>query len=395
MSVVAPRHRRAAWRAVAAASLAAVAAVGCSDGEMCSGSTCEPPVLTAMPLDDLVACSVGADHSEGDPESRTDRVTCRVHALPDNEVVAIRSVLLGVEDRDGLVGASVAVDGGDLAGQRIDVATVRRYPIEIAVTVQYALARPVSGEQASTVDEELLLHGRRTTISARPSATGPVLRYGAPFALWPVSLWPDAELVAAWGTDISLLAAEVDSSFPITSDELLLADRAPATHVSHQQETVEVSPDLPSLEALRGRVFHVVAPAAAMRAALPPDLRLALEARVVTTELASPGYYVVAPDGTATWTAPAQLPGSPAPEPAAPAPDPEGGLAPVPDACEGRCTATEVCVDGACVARAGQTQPVDCSAPTRACDDGQDIDCAPEHACVAGLCHRLACEPAP
>ncbi len=65
---------------------------------------------------------------------------------------------------------------------------------------------------------------------------------------------------------------------------------------------------------------------------------------------------------------------------------------PPPDPCAGSCADDEACVAGECVDRANNFQSSGCSAPSKACDAGEDEDCASDHVCVDQLCRRLSCQ---
>jgi hypothetical protein len=390
-----PRFRvvgsKLATTSLALALIAPACAVEPAADLSCDDGQCDTaPSLTAIPLDDLVVCELSPETgSVLEPQFQHDRVICSARPLPANDAVAIEVVWIGVNDRTGQrldIAANGLLDKSELTGKPVEIATVRGdgYPIEISVTVDYAQ------------EHTSVFHARRVKLAARPKAAANVIRYGAPFALWQVALWPDQSLVDAWGKDVSLLFTRAMYRFPIASDALGVAGTTASTEIAGETVGFHRIVDLPSLAALRGRVFHVLAPAAGAAAGTSPsEFRIGPTESGVRSPLSGPGYYVVGRDFRATPTAPQDLPGDAPVAPGGDAGGPGGAdAAPPPpvDPCQGSCTASQVCVSTSCVERARQTQSSQCDAPERACDVGQDADCADGHVCVGGKCLRLTCQ---
>lgn len=389
----------------------------------CDGFASAPPVLEAIELNDMGQCWAQLDETT-DPFFALHRIKCEFRVPTGVNVDRIYSDIRSADD-----GYQGGVFEGDELGDEFLLARLRSddFPLTMRITI------PMDFEGS---DARTLYWGFETTIEnldalAALTEDAP-LSVGPPIALWPVVLWPSVELAASWDHDVRGLYELTDYRFAITSAELAVGGPSPAEEVRYRRSDVLRPGEITAREI--GSIVRMI-PIPEMRFfvepafAEPPTMTITsfdAEAQEQTIELTRPGYYVIAPDGTATFTEPADLPrfaeevvDAGAGDSGA---DDDGGASPVDagledagtnadgsmpadggepeptgDPCMGACGIDEVCVGTACVERAEQSQSTNCNTPTASCDLGvdglgEDADCAAGHACADGTCRRLTCQ---
>jgi hypothetical protein len=379
-----------------------------------------PPALGTISLASIATCSAIIDDTT-DPFFAVDRIRCAVR-LPA-EVSAIVAYVR-VAPGGGASPISTMVPEASLrSGEPFEVGrlTADQYPVALDLTLGLRVGEGsgAPGEAPMSSGGGIWWDGSRTF--ATRAELGAIteaapLRMGLPFDLWQVALWPSRDLGTAWvDEDLALLLADLRSAFPTTSAPLAVGGVTATTRIEHSRRILARRTDLPSLAALARTVLTVPVPRGA-EASAAPQVEVRLDRAVTTTSIAAPGYYVIDPAGALALTAPADLPalvgppitdrsdagrgdlsdGGPVPEIDA-GPEDGGPIAPE-DPCGGACGPTQACVAAICVTRADNVQALSgtstlyCRDPTRACDAGEDRDCADGHACVAGLCRRLSCQ---
>lgn len=235
---------------------------------------------------------------------------------------------------------------------------------------------------------------------------------GVPFDLRPISFWPSPEVVDiidnSNGTD--LLYINLENAVDLAGVAGFRFDDGSNSSVRSTIRSGVLLNGTQDPRDLAGKVVYVPVPIADMSTTVQAQLIMDSNSQP-KYELAEPGYYVVNADATLTLTAPADLPDIGL-LPPAPIADMGPGMLDMPggdfgtddmgvdsapdmppaDPCMDQCTGSEVCVAGACVSRARQAQ-TSCNTPSeRACDLGEDQDCAEGNVCVEGTCRWLLCQ---
>ena len=395
---------------IAGCSAASDGAGSTGPGGSCTGGKCDgfevPAALAPIALDGVVQCHGVVDH-EADPFFAVHELRCTVQPP---EALDVHRVYFAVNGADGSPVAGETSAAPESFGSEVTIARFRDddFPLDVRITVPF-LAR---GGQ-----EDHSYWGFRQTIADRAALAAATaeapLSVDLPVEIWPIVLWPSEDTVTQWSAGtLGLVLFDTRYAFPVTgSAELAVGGVGPVSNVD-QNRYLSVRPTTdPDISVLARQPMNFLVPRGGL--ATPADLNVQTDVSDrVATPFDAPGYYVLGTDGSLVRTEPAELPplslepidptdpldpdaGVPI-EPDAGEPEPDAGPSEPVDPCMGSCTAAQVCVAGACVARGEQDQDLrtssTCYAPNRACDAGDDGDCAPDHACVLGECRRLACQ---
>ena len=381
-----------------------IAVAGCVTPELTatSGSAeqAPPPPLTAIPLDHIAAC-VGEVDPQVDTFFAVDHLRCRFQ-LPAVPGLSWGNVYAGLARQGQPAEHTSVLDGSGLDQEVSFALRADEYPVELAVTisVRFQGSGSLDGPAASNGTS---MYWAATRVVANRPALGQIsseapLTIAAPFDRWPVTLWPSSELQSAWREDRArMVRTRLTYTFPVQSAPLNVAGPIAATAVTVRRERWASKATGADPAAMAADLFYLPVPRGGFSGEAPSLWAqvLGLQDSEATSIVSSPGYYVLDASAQAVLTAPEALPplAGAGVDPVDPGGD-DGGPDPLPpvDPCAGACTDAQVCVAGACVVRAQQTQSSSCYAPTRACDPDEDQDCADGHACANGLCVRLTCQ---
>ena len=354
------------------------------------------PALTSLPLDRLVSCTITRDTSTQDDFFAADPITCQVLPL-EGVNVELLSLNLEVWGADEKFLDSAFIKQGELGASdmiRVAMARTDNYPLTIKAHINWSTGGLHRSGIIDMLHEPSSILRQRLEVSniSRPDASS-THRFAPGFELWPVVVWPTTEAEAAWSqTARGLLnirgkgKVELDSlSAPMPYDYNLFAIPNRTTSLL---PLTALTMWLPTRSGEETVTFT---------SSLEPNDASSLE-------VTAPTYILLEADGSLTPATPTQVKerGAKRPTPA-PTPDPTPDMStapvdgpdmstPTPPPCGGQCDEQEVCVASKCIARSAQTQSAQCSTPTRACDPGEDSDCADDHVCVGGLCRRLSCQ---
>jgi hypothetical protein len=346
----------------------------------CTGACDAPgalPILEAIDLGGVVRCTSAVDTSTTDDAFAEDFLECRLER-PSIEGASLSASLL-VRNDAGVLREALLREGSETV--RLGSLPRSGYPYDVIASIRFGLP----GDTASQLDVVVSLVSFTTfrDLELEP------LRLGLPMSVWPVRIWPDADVESAWSSDVRAISLVGEVVVPLGGG-VSFTGRTRKT-ASASSVKVEALPDvltvyLPApaaggFEAPLGATVHTRSAGSTMR----------------ESRLTGAGYHLLARDGSLVRTAIESLPylpgyagygmAEPVPLDSEPVPVPD-------DPCSGTCRSDEVCVAGGCIERRLQTQDASsCGTPSSArCDAGEDADCADLHACIAGICTNLVCQ---